>query len=60
MSFNGDNVPDDMQHSNYWDEDDILCPACWESMTKSDNGQEAECDSVECGMIIELIDCGGE
>ena len=50
---NGNNVPDDCRYSDYWDDNELTCPVCCESMTISDDNSQAECDSEECQYIIE-------
>ena len=56
MSYNGNNVPDDCRYSNHWDDTEIECPMCGETMTLDDNNEQATCDNEECKHIIEFGD----
>ena len=47
MSYNGDNVPDDMRYSDYWDDKEVLCPRCHTEMDLIDDSRDLECSNCE-------------
>ena len=57
---NGSNVPDDCRHSNHWDDNEILCPSCDDTMTESSDCLDLICDNDECRFFIEDYKGGGE
>ena len=54
MSFNGYNVPDDLRYSNHWDDPEISCPICGETMTLQNDDEQALCDNDGCNHVLEM------
>ena len=52
MSFNGDNVPDDMRHSDHWDGDEYVCPSCGDGMREIEG--KINCDSESCDFVFDI------
>ena len=50
MSYNGDNVPDDLQNSDYWDDNEVLCPICDGEMEQITASEDYECG--DCCYIL--------
>ena len=56
MSFNGNNVPDDCRHSDFWDEPKYVCPECDDGMTLID-GDKLKCDNKDCAYEYDIDGC---
>ena len=50
MSYNGDNVPDDLRYSDHWDDNEVLCPVCGTEMERPTALEDCECG--KCGYIL--------
>ena len=50
MSYNGDNVPDDLRYSDHWDDKEVLCPRCDTEMELIEGSRDLECG--ECEYIL--------
>ena len=47
---NGNNVPDDLQNSDYWDDNEVLCPICDGEMEQITASEDYECG--DCCYIL--------
>jgi len=49
-----DNIPENLQQSNHWDDNESYCPECGQTMTEIGQGEQLQCDDREnCGEIID-------
>ena len=47
------NIPDDLQQSNHWDDNESSCSQCGQTVTEINRGEQLQCDDKDCNHIMD-------